>query len=55
MLLKKPDSTTSRPLASPVHDDIRSFDTMPSSERSSNTFQFFWPRMAMLDPLRTTG
>ena len=35
VLLKKPDSTTSRPQASPEHRDIKSFDTIPSNERSS--------------------
>ena len=34
VLLKNPDSTTSRPQASPVHESIRSFDTMPSRARS---------------------
>ncbi len=39
MLLKNPDSTMSRPVRSRVQMVMRSLDTMPSRERSSNTFQ----------------
>ena len=44
-LLKKPDSTISRPVISRVQRRISSFETMPSSGRSSKTFQVSRPRM----------
>ena len=45
MLLKKPESTISRPVISRVQRRINSFETMPSSGRSSKTFQVSRPRM----------
>src|SRR2546430_12109101 len=42
--LKKPDSTTSRPVASEVQEDSRSGDTIPSSERSSKMSHRSRPR-----------
>ena len=50
MLLKKPESTASLPLMSRAQVCARSFETMPSSTRRSNTFQRSWPRMRRAEP-----
>ena len=55
MLLKKPDSTTSRPHASPVQVSIMSFETMPSWARSANTSQVSFPRIDIDESTRATG
>ena len=55
VLLKKPESTTSRPFTSVVQAVIKSLETIPSSDRSSKTFQRSRPRMVIDEPSRTTG
>jgi len=55
VLLKKPERTTSKPLASPVHEDIKIVRHDAEQESQLKTFQFVRPRMAMLEPFRTTG
>ena len=50
MLLKNPESTRSRPVISRVARRIKSFETMPSSVRSSKTFQDSRPRMEIEEP-----
>ena len=55
MLLKKPDSTISRPVISRVQRRINSFETIPSSGRSSKTFQTSRPRIASEESGRSIG
>ena len=52
VLLKNPESTTSRPVASVVQAPRRSGETMPSSDRNSKIFQRSRPRIDMEDPSR---
>ncbi len=55
MLLKKPESTTSRPVIPRVQAAIQSFDTIPSTDRSSKTSQYSSPRIVIADSGRTSG
>ena len=49
------DTTRSRPVASVVHAASKSGETIPSRERSSNTFQSVRPRIAIDESSRTSG
>ena len=55
MLLKNPESTTSRPVIPRVQRRINSLETIPNSGRSSKTFQVSRPRMVSDDSGSTSG
>jgi len=55
MLEKNPDRTMFRPETERVQAAIRSLDTIPSSLRSSVTFQRSWPKIRSDEPSRSSG
>jgi hypothetical protein len=55
VLLKNPESTTSRPVASVMHEASKSGETIPRSERSSKIFHLSRPKMDIEQPSRAIG